>query len=203
MKQYLDKNGVETLWDKAKNKFVVQEEGKQLSSEDFTTKLKEQLEEIIPSEGTPIADSKEGAAGNSTEYSRADHSHPSDNSKLDKSLMGVADGVATLDSAGKIPSEQLPSYVDDVIELINMIDVDPNKCEIGDKYYNTELKKIFTADAENSWELNGEDPLKGVIYINLIEINNNTYRWGGTEMIKITSNDIIPISNEELDEILI
>ncbi len=29
---------------------------------------------------------------------------------------GIAGGVATLDEAGKIPQDQLPSYVDDVIE---------------------------------------------------------------------------------------
>ena len=30
--------------------------------------------------------------------------------------MGTASGVATLDSAGKVPSSQLPAYVDDVLE---------------------------------------------------------------------------------------
>lgn len=37
--------------------------------------------------------------------------------KLDKSLKGVASGLASLDSAGKVPSSQLPSYVDDVFEF--------------------------------------------------------------------------------------
>ena len=32
------------------------------------------------------------------------------------SSIGAPDGIATLDSAGKVPSSQLPSYVDDVIE---------------------------------------------------------------------------------------
>ena len=39
--------------------------------------------------------------------------------KLDTSLKGVANGLATLDASGKVPSAQLPSYVDDVIEHIN------------------------------------------------------------------------------------
>lgn len=39
--------------------------------------------------------------------------------KLDTSLKGAADGLATLDSSGKVPSSQLPSYVDDVLECIN------------------------------------------------------------------------------------
>ncbi len=36
--------------------------------------------------------------------------------KLDASLKGAANGVAELDSDGKVPSSQLPSFVDDVIE---------------------------------------------------------------------------------------
>lgn len=36
--------------------------------------------------------------------------------KMNASLKGVANGVATLDSAGKVPTSQLPSYVDDVLE---------------------------------------------------------------------------------------
>lgn len=34
---------------------------------------------------------------------------------------GVANGVATLDGSGKIPSGQLPSYVDDVLEFANLM----------------------------------------------------------------------------------
>ncbi len=32
------------------------------------------------------------------------------------SSKGVANGIASLDSSGKVPSSQLPSYVDDVVE---------------------------------------------------------------------------------------
>ena len=41
-------------------------------------------------------------------------------SKIGNSEKGVANGVATLDGTGKIPSAQLPSYVDDVVEYSNM-----------------------------------------------------------------------------------
>lgn len=37
--------------------------------------------------------------------------------KIPKSWRGTADGVASLDSGGKVPSSQLPSYVDDIIEV--------------------------------------------------------------------------------------
>lgn len=39
--------------------------------------------------------------------------------KLDDSQKGAVDGVAELDSGGKVPSAQLPAYVDDVIEAAN------------------------------------------------------------------------------------
>jgi len=39
--------------------------------------------------------------------------------KVDSSLLGANNGVATLDSAGTVPASQLPSYVDDVLEFAN------------------------------------------------------------------------------------
>ena len=36
--------------------------------------------------------------------------------KIDTTLKGAKNGVASLDSTGKVPASQLPSYVDDVIE---------------------------------------------------------------------------------------
>jgi len=40
--------------------------------------------------------------------------------KIPLNQKGVANGVATLDSGGKIPAAQLPSYVDDVLEFANL-----------------------------------------------------------------------------------
>lgn len=39
--------------------------------------------------------------------------------QVKRSEMGVANGVATLGTDGKVPSTQLPSYVDDVLEFTN------------------------------------------------------------------------------------
>ena len=39
--------------------------------------------------------------------------------QVKRSEMGAAGGVATLDTSGKVPSSQLPSYVDDVLEYAN------------------------------------------------------------------------------------
>lgn len=40
--------------------------------------------------------------------------------KIDATEKGAANGVAGLDASGKIPSSQLPSYVDDVLEYANL-----------------------------------------------------------------------------------
>lgn len=69
---------------------------------------------------------------------------------------GVANGVAELDANGLIPSNQLPSYVDDVIE----------------GYLNDNK---FYKEPEHITEIIGET---GKIYIDLI--SNKTYRWSGS-----------------------
>jgi hypothetical protein len=42
------------------------------------------------------------------------------NAKINTSSIGVANGVASLDASGLVPSSQLPSYVDDVLEYANL-----------------------------------------------------------------------------------
>lgn len=103
--------------------------------------------------------------------------------QVKRSEMGAASGVATLNENGKVPSSQLPSYVDDAIELIAMKATAPSTCVTGDQYYNTSSAKIFTATATNTWSATGETPEKGKIYINLN--NDRTYRWGGSAMVPI------------------
>ena len=46
-------------------------------------------------------------------------SNVTNDAQVKRSEMGTASGVATLDSTGKVPSSQLPSYVDDVLEYNN------------------------------------------------------------------------------------
>ena len=61
------------------------------------------------------------------------------NAKLDTSLKGVSNGLAELDSTGRVPSSQLPSYVDDVLEY-DSISKFPVTGETG---------KIYLDDATN------------------------------------------------------
>ena len=55
---------------------------------------------------------------------------------------GVANGVATLDSGGKVPSAQLPSFVDDVIEATNLAAF-PVTGETGKIYVALDTNKTY------------------------------------------------------------
>lgn len=62
--------------------------------------------------------------------------------KIDASQKGVANGVAGLDSSGKVPSSQLPSYVDDVIEVATYNDL-PLTGETGKIYVTTDTGNTY------------------------------------------------------------
>lgn len=100
---------------------------------------------------------------------------------------------------GKVPAEQLPSYVDDVIdiaafvtktELVNNIGkanyINKNfivNSPTSDPLYN----KIVITNAntsQNDWEI--IDPEDGKIYIN--EANNHSYRWSGNSFVDLDKN---------------
>ena len=86
------------------------------------------------------------------------------NNKLNVSLKGAANGLAELDANGKVPSSQLPSYVDDVIDGY---------------YYNNKFYK----DSAHTIEITGE---AGKIYIDLV--SEKTYRWSGSVFVVISES---------------
>jgi hypothetical protein len=62
--------------------------------------------------------------------------------KIASSEKGAASGVATLDSAGKVPSTQLPSYVDDVLEYADLAGF-PTTGESGKIYVALDTNKTY------------------------------------------------------------
>lgn len=62
--------------------------------------------------------------------------------KIDISVKGVANGVAELDSAGKVPSSQLPSFVDDVLEYASS-SAFPATGETGKIYVALDTNKTY------------------------------------------------------------
>lgn len=86
--------------------------------------------------------------------------------KIETSQLGVASGVATLGTDGKILTSQLPSYVDDVIEGYK------SGADFYEDSAHTAAKKIT-----------GES---GKIYVDLH--TNVTYRWSGTAYVEISAS---------------
>lgn len=91
-----------------------------------------------------------------------------DDTKIPNSEKGVANGVATLGADGLVKSEQLPSYVDDVIE----------------GYYHDGK---FYIEADHTTEIVGEE---GKIYVDITssaDDKTNIYRFSGSAYISISN----------------
>lgn len=65
-----------------------------------------------------------------------------DTDKIPLSQKGTANGVAELDSSGKVPSAQLPSYVDDVLEFASL-SAFPDTGETGKIYIAQDTNKTY------------------------------------------------------------
>ena len=95
---------------------------------------------------------------------------------------GVANGFATLDQTGKVPANQLPSYVDDVIDLVNVVATNPTQgMTVGQKWYNSVSKKIFTATSATA----GTESTPEADKIYVVISNNTAMRWSGTTLVPI------------------
>ena len=86
---------------------------------------------------------------------------------------GAASGVAELDSTGKVPASQLPSYVDDVVECY----------VVGSTPYAADWLSLKESGAALT-------PESGKIYLVISEgeYQNREYRWGGTQYAQISAS---------------
>ena len=130
--------------------------------------------------------------------------------QVKRSEMGAPSGVATLGTDGKVPSAQLPSYVDDVVEFNGRVSVSSgiqdsstaasdlvvsyntsNKKFVavtGGKYYNAWAEKNGYAQYVNygTSTTDGVTPEDGKIYVD--KSNNKTYRWSGSDLVEISAS---------------
>lgn len=90
------------------------------------------------------------------------------------SLLGTNNGVATLDNDGKVPSSQLPSYVDDVIESYIVSGA-------------TALSAGWLSKTDGGSALTPETD-KIYVVLSSGEYQNKTYRWGGSTYVEISSS---------------
>ena len=91
----------------------------------------------------------------------------------DSAKIGVANGMASLDASGKVPADQLPSFVDDVVEVANIsaapqtgesgkiyVALDTGKCYrwSGTMYVEISSSDVVTASDKNGYiKVNGTD----------------------------------------------
>ena len=100
----------------------------------------------------------------------------------------AANGICVLDASGKVNANNLPSYVDDVIDIKDFVAIAPTSgMTVGDVYYLTGVNKLFTATSATAGTQS--DPEKGKIYVRLSD--ENTYRWSGTTMVEISKSLVI------------
>ena len=75
---------------------------------------------------------------------------------LDSAKVGVAEGVASLDANGKVPTSQLPSFVDDVVE-VNGIDSAPETGKADKIYVDTITNKTYRWSGTGYVEISASD----------------------------------------------
>ena len=116
-------------------------------------------------------------------------SNVTNDAQVKRSEMGKAGGVATLDSGGKVPSAQLPSYVDDVLEVRDFVggkaNIPTSGLTVGWLYYVTGEKKIYRATSATAVD-GGSTPETGKIYVTADD--NKTYRWSGSDLVEISKS---------------
>lgn len=97
-----------------------------------------------------------------------------------KATKGQANGLASLGSDGKVPAAQLPSYVDDVIDVYATYEVSPTNQISNIKLYS---------DAAHANPVTGE---AGKSYNDITEGHPGyQFRWSGTTWVPITSGGLI------------
>lgn len=90
------------------------------------------------------------------------------------SLLGANSGVATLGADGKVPSSQLPSFVDDVIDAYIVSGA-------------TALSAGWLSKTSGGSALTPETD-KIYVIVSSGEYQNKTYRWSGTTYVEISAS---------------
>lgn len=115
---------------------------------------------------------------------------------LDAAKLGIAEGAASLDASGKIPAVQLPSFVNEVVNvgLYISIDADGNKTIIKavDKDgadIVPETEKIYVNAYANKVTIEGGEETEQ-------PATEMTYRWSGTLYVEISASDIVTPSDK-------
>lgn len=107
-------------------------------------------------------------------------SNVTNDAQVKRSEMGTANGIATLNEQGLVPSNQLPSYVDDVIDCYATYSKEEDGTLTNIKLYS---------DAEHQNIITGES---GKIYVDITGSDSAyQFRWTGTQFTVVGAPTVI------------
>ena len=198
-RKYLDSGGLLYFWTLLKTKFankVDKEDGKGLSTNDYTTTEKNKLAGIASGAEVNVNADWNATTGDAQILNKP--TIPSkiseltnDSNYITSSQKGSANGVCPLDANSKIDSQYLPSYVDDVIEAY---------ARAG----QTALSSTWLATGSASGTV--ITPESGKIYLLMSDSGdysaNTQFRYSGTTYVKLNDGGISEITNSEIDTIV-
>lgn len=229
MAKYLDELGLTHFWAKLKSTFVAKEDGKGLSTNDYTTAEKNKLSgiaagaeanvksdwnatsgdaEILNKPTIPAAVTESTVSGWGFTKNTGTYSKPSTGIPESDLAQAVKDKLTAASNA--IPSSQIgvPGGV---------VDLDENGL-IDSSYLPS-----FVDDVIEAWARSGATPLSenwltetqgtevpieptsGKIYVLMADSGdytaNSQFRWGGTTYVKLNDGGVSAITNAEIDSI--
>lgn len=207
----LNLDGALYLWQKLKNLFVRKEEGKGLSSNDFTTAEKNKLQGLsnyeLPTAGSNTKGGIKVGAGlemvgdtlNATGGGTADSVDWS-NVQNKPTTYPPETHTHTPASLGAIPASEkgsangVPTL--DSNGLIPASQIPGAFDDVVDGYYDATQNKFF-ADSAKTTEL---EKIVGRVYVDLTD-GPVQYRWGGSTFSAVATV-VVPITNAQIDAIL-
>lgn len=193
MSKVLTDEGLAYLLQLIDNRFTTVNEANQLASSQANNAIQAQLQAPQSPLGLAMGNKANSAdlasvatSGNYNDLSGTPYipTSASDIGAIGQSMLGAANGVASLDSSGRVPAAQLPSYVDDVIEC----SVNPGSEELGANWLLDSSGNLVV-------------PESGKIYV--VTATNLQYRWGGTTYVQFSSSGsgVSSMTNSEIQTI--
>ena len=115
--KYVGKTGLPIIWQKVKEKDTATLNAAKNDATSKVNAAKAELQEEVDAVETDVTTLKGYFTNGAAKKAIADKDgNAIDTTYVKNSEKGAKNGVATLGADGKVPSSQLPSYVDDVIE---------------------------------------------------------------------------------------
>lgn len=143
MAQYLDKAGLQVLWTKVKDHDTSTLNAAKNDAASKDTALKNELTGVINGVNADVTTLKGYFTNGVANKALADKNGADIAATyIPLTQKGVANGIATLGSDGKVPSSQLPSYVDDVVEYDKQSSF-PATGEAGKIYVAKDTNKTY------------------------------------------------------------